>query len=137
MIFKQATTKNDFRSSVYVRTIVFINELGYSPNDLYDDADNISTIFLALDGITPIGSGRITIHDDVALISQFCVIKEKRHKKYGTFLYQTMENFIVDSGISKILLNPGEDSLLFFEKLGFKFDFNNKDLGMMMEKKLK
>ena len=112
-----------------IRTEVFIEEQGVSPELEWDDIDPKAIHFIAFDSRNPIGCARLT---DKGHFGRMAVLKGFRHQRWGSRLLRAIENHARNElKIKEIHANAQTKAIAFYQKNEFNIrgDFF-EDAGM-------
>lgn len=104
-----------------LRRVVFIDEQGVSEADEVDDLDGECLHLLARDGLTPVGTARIRLMNNVAKIGRVCVISSYRGTGLGAALIRKALDVAREhEGMTQAKLGAQTHALGFYEALGFE-----------------
>lgn len=123
MTMKEILPGADRQDANLVRTIVFIDEQGFSPENELDDIDPTAChVVLYHDG-QPIGTAR-TFPDpeDPAcyIIGRVAVLKEHRGGGTGRILMEAVEALAIRQGARRLYLGAQCHASGFYQKLGYE-----------------
>ncbi len=113
---------DDLSEVFNIRRSVFVEELGYSENLLYDEGDELSNhvvVYEGVDDLIAVATGSLSFHDKQFQISNVAVIKQFRGKKYGDFVVRMLVNRALLSNGKEIYTLVSKASVKFFETLNF------------------
>lgn len=100
-----------------IRTEVFINEQGVSPEQEWDDADLKAIHFIAFEGRNPIGCARLMSNGH---FGRMAVLKNYRHQHWGSRLLRAIENHARnDLKLREINANAQTKAIAFYKKNEF------------------
>lgn len=125
--------QDDLTEIKEIRKIVFCDALHIAPEVEDDGQDMFCMHVLALDGDTPAATGRISFDGWDFVISKVAVLPEYQGKKFGDFVVRMLVDKAMMSNATKVQLDSFEDTVAFFETIGFKAE---KEAGMLGDKKL-
>jgi len=117
----QANSRYHHAMCVFVRTIVFIQEYGFSVRGEIDEYEDEAIDFIAYDQNDPIATARYRVdNDNVAIIERVAVIKERRNDGLGKQLMHYVINAIRnDSHVNGIKLSAQDNAIKFYQSNGF------------------
>ncbi len=125
--------QDDLSEIKKIRNLVFCQELGMDPRVEDDGQDDFCMHVLALDGENPVAVGRISFDGWEFVISKVAVLPAHRGKLYGDFVVRMLVDKAMMANATQVLLDASEDTVAFFETIGFKA---KEDAGMLGDKKL-
>ena len=118
MIVRDADFAADFASIRLVRQEVFIDEQRV-PSDLeWDDRDALCRHVLALDGDTPIGTGRLDLDYD-GKVGRLAVRASHRRSGAGTLLMERLHELARSAGLPLVWCHAQVIAAPFYERLGY------------------
>lgn len=103
-----------------IRKQVFQDELAIPEVIENDGQDDFCMHVLAFDGDLPVATGRISYDGWEFVISKVAVLKEQRGKMYGDFVVRMLIDKAMMSNAQQVKLDAFEESVPFFETIGFK-----------------
>ncbi len=113
--------KDKEKEEVYkIRKSVFGGEQGIKENDDFDGLDNSAVHFISYSGNIPVSCARIRVLNGKAKLERMATIKDFRGYGSGTQIMNFVQEFCKKKDIPKIYLHAQEDSIKFYEKMGFK-----------------
>lgn len=123
---------NDEKSiidNLTLRGEIFLNELKYDIEMVFDYNDQISTLFNVINEDNIIGIARLEIKNGFANVSFIGITKDARGLGVGSFLLDSIYQYIEkNTSIRSIRVFSTLDSIPFFEKNGFiKIDIPIKE----------
>lgn len=100
-----------------IRTRVFVEEQKVPAELEWDDADNLSTHFLAVDdNDNGLGCIRLTPSGQ---LSRLCVLENARNQGIGSQLLKTAEAHAQQVGMKEVFLHAQTHATSFYEAAGF------------------
>jgi len=113
--------KEDLEEAFKIREKVFVIEQKVDKKDEYDEFEDSSTHFLAIENGSFLGTARWRINGDKIKLERFAVLKEAREKGVGTALIDSIVDDIRVSNVKgQIYLHAQVHAVPFYEKQGFK-----------------
>ncbi|WP_342566901.1 GNAT family N-acetyltransferase [Psychrobacillus sp. FSL K6-4046] len=121
MVFaKIVETEKEYEDAIHIRRKVFVEEQDVPLHLELDEYDMKSTHFVAYDGDTPFGAGRIRIAEPhVGKVERVCILPKYRGKHLGNLMMDCMEKYALDHQFKKLKLNAQSQALPFYEKRGY------------------
>jgi predicted GNAT family N-acyltransferase len=119
---QRVETAGELAACFRIREIVFVTEQ-HVPLELErDEYDAAALHFIALDGDTPIGTGRVVLKDGgaTAKIGRVAVLADKRGLGVGALLLAVMEADPALAGADRSLLEAQVHAVRFYERLGYQ-----------------
>jgi GNAT superfamily N-acetyltransferase len=118
----------------YVRTEGMVKGFSVPLNLEFADDGPDSTYLLALDEGLPIATCRLHVLDDVtAKIERVCVLEACRGKGTGQQLIRAAELWLKELGVRTVVITSRDAVVGFYEKLGYKADWNRVNNGFFKE----
>lgn len=116
-----------------IRKRVFVDELGISEENEFDDQENeaIHVLVYKSDQLNnaqkdvnnteniSVATGRIVYDGEKCIIGNVAVLKEYRGKEYGDFTVKMLLNKAFTAGINEVTVYSFQNTVGFFEKVGF------------------
>lgn len=118
MIVRDADFAADFASIRLVRQEVFIDEQRVPSELEWDDRDALCRHVLALDGTTPIGTGRLDVDYD-GKVGRLAVRASHRRTGVGALLMARLHELARDAGLPRVWCNAQVVAAPFYERLGY------------------
>ena len=110
----------------YVRTEGMVKDFNLTLEGEFE-ADTPNDIYvLALDNNLPVSTCRLKIHGDIGKIERVATIPQYRSKGIGTLVITEAEKWLKELGAKKVVINSRIAAVKFYEKLGYKADYNKK-----------
>ena len=110
----------------YVRTEGMVKDFNLTLEGEFE-ADTPGDIYvLALDENLPVSTCRLKIHDDIGKIERVATIPQYRSKGIGSLVITEAEKWLKELGAKKVMINSRIAAVKFYEKLGYKADYNKK-----------
>ena len=116
---------NDLSDVYMIRRKVFIEEMGIPEEVEFDGQDENAMHVIVYEEAAnkkAVATGRICFDGTNCLIGHIAVLKEHRYKKYGDFTVRMLLNKSFTAGIHDISVLSFNDTVAFFEKIGFHID---------------
>lgn len=114
-----AQTKGHYEDALSVRRNVFIIEQQISPEEEIDQLEDVAIHFVAYDGDTPVGAGRMRIVDQKGKAERICVLSTERGKHIGQAVMAAIEDYARQQGLQKMVLNAQKTAVPFYDKLNY------------------
>ena len=122
--------KNWQRAAAYnVRIEAMVKGFGIRLDEEIDDNDKENTNYVvALDEKYPVGTCRLNwIDEKTGKIERVCVLEEYRKKGIGKLVILEAEKWMQEQGAIKIVISSRVEATGFYEKLGYKVDWNTRE----------
>lgn len=104
-----------------IRTVVFVEEQGVSPEEEYDGSDSFAECAVMYLDDTPVATGRIILGEKgECMIGRVACLKEYRGKHYGYMLMQEILNKCSEKGFDEVYVHAQIRAEGFYEALGFR-----------------
>lgn len=117
MYAKKVETEKENEDAIKIRRKVFVEEQDVPLHLELDEFDAEAVHFVAYDGDTPFGAGRIrVIEPGIGKVERVCILPGYRGKNLGNLMMQCMEDYSISAGINKLKLNAQSHAILFYEK---------------------
>ncbi|NLP34178.1 MAG: GNAT family N-acetyltransferase [Clostridiales bacterium] len=116
-------TNQDDLSEVYnIRKKVFIDEMGISEAEVFNNLDTYAVHVLVYEGIQrkAVATGSMSYNGSLCYIYNVAVMKDARDKGYGDLAIRQLIGKAFSSRINTIHVKTTLDCRSFFERLGFK-----------------
>jgi predicted GNAT family N-acyltransferase len=118
-LVRDADFTADFALIRRVRTAVFIDEQ-HVPGDLeWDDRDAVCRHVIALDGPTPIGTGRLDLEHG-GKVGRVAVVASHRHGGVGTAIMERLHAIARAQGLPSAWCHAQLTAVPFYERLGYR-----------------
>jgi len=117
------TQDQEWEAARQIRKEVFVIEQKVPETDEYDEFEETSRHFLALDGDAPVGTARWRFTEKGAKLERFAVSKEARGKGVGTALVRAVIDDIKkhsDDPELELYLHSQVSAVGLYAKFGFK-----------------
>lgn len=114
------SAQDDLSRIKMIREQVFQREMGIPAEVEEDGQDPFCMHVIALDGETPVATGRISYDGWEFVISKVAVLSEQRGKKYGDFVVRMLVDKAMMSNADKVKVEAFEEAAGFFETIGFE-----------------
>jgi len=113
--------QGDLKKAFEIREKVFVIEQKVDREEEYDEFEESSIHFLAIENEVPLGTARWRKKGDKLKMERFAVLKEARGKGVGTLLVQAVMNDIDASNVEgQMYMHAQVHAIPFYEKLGFR-----------------
>lgn len=110
----------------YVRCEGMIKDFNVTLKQEFDTDSAAYTYILALDGRLPVSTCRLHyLDDETGKIERVCTIGTHRSRGIGAAVIAEAERWMKENGVKRVRISSRESALPFYEKLGYKPDFNN------------
>lgn len=120
MFFTMTNGLEGIRYAREIRRKVFVEEQGVPIEMEQDTLDEKAYHLVLFNDGHPIGTGRILLEGDVAVLGRIAVLKEYREEGYGgILLMKLMKRAKNEFGMRQIELHAQVDVIGFYEKYGF------------------
>lgn len=128
---------DDLSEVIEIRKKVFIDELGYSSEMIFDDIDQFAMYVIVYEEDPnwkekksnvkkAVATGRIYYDGSTCEIGQVAVLKEYRRKQYGDFTVRMLLNKAFISGVNTVSLISPWNTVEFFKTIGFRVTDESK-----------
>jgi predicted GNAT family N-acyltransferase len=118
VIVRDADFTADFVSLRFVRATVFIAEQLVPADIEFDDRDPKCRHVLALEGVAPVGTGRLDV-DYGGKVGRVAVIASRRRSGVGTAVMQRLHEIARQQRLPKVWCNAQLTAVPFYERLGY------------------
>lgn len=123
MLTRVRAKNEEQREEAYrIRTEVFVNEQGVSPEIEIDEHEEAATHVLVLYDGQPVGAGRVRNVEGVAKLERICVLAPYRKHKAGAAVMAELEEIAKEQGLAKAKLHAQTHAAGFYGKLGYTID---------------
>ncbi|MCR2802829.1 GNAT family N-acetyltransferase [Paenibacillus soyae] len=123
MLTRGRVQNREQREEAYrIRTEVFVNEQGVSPDIEIDEHEEVATHVLVYYDGQPVGAGRVREVEGVAKLERICVLAPFRKHKAGAAIMAELEEVAKEWGLSKAKLHAQTHAAGFYGKLGYAVD---------------
>lgn len=121
MVFaKIVESEKEYQDAIGIRRIVFVEEQDVPLHLELDEFDQDAVHFIAYDGETAFGAGRIReIDNHLGKVERVCILPSYRGKSYGNLMMQCMEEYAISKKFHKIKLHAQSHALAFYEKRNY------------------
>ena len=109
----------DFLKIKNIRKIIFVDELGISESELFDEFDEFCDHFIIFDGKNIVGSVRFVSSGKSIKLERMGILQEYRTKNYGRDCIKQLKEFYSVLGYSQIFLDSIYSVRNFYKKCGF------------------
>jgi len=117
---KIVETEKEYNDAIFIRRKVFVEEQDVPAHLELDEFDSEAVHFIAYDGETPFGAGRIRkIEPSIGKIERVCILENYRGKNLGNLIMQSMEDYAISKVFHKLKLNAQSHALPFYEKRNY------------------
>lgn len=117
MYAKKVEIEKEYEDAIKIRRKVFVEEQDVPLHLELDEYDADAVHFVAYDGDTPFGAGRIrVIEPGIGKVERVCILPDYRGKNLGNLMMQCMEDYSTSAGITKLKLNAQSHAILFMKK---------------------
>lgn len=112
-----------FKAYDYARTDAFVfgQKIPLSAEYSHDEPiDDAYRGIVLIDDNKPVAGCKITFpKDDIGKIGRVCVVREYQRMGVGSKLIKEAEDWIIESGVTRIVINSQDRAQGFYEKLGY------------------
>lgn len=105
-----------------IRKKVFTEEQGIPVELDQDGNDKLAIHLLLKSNNKSVGTGRLTIKEEWAILSRIAVIKNYRGNQLAKNIIQKLEEIATDKGVNRFKLYPHERLESYYHNLGYKKD---------------
>ena len=123
-----------YKEAISIRTEVFFKDLQNSLELINDQNESKGYHFVVLKDKKVIGTGRLNLNSNLAIISQMAVHPKNQKQGIGSLVLNEMLTFIKTKNIKQIDLCARLTALKFYSQKGFKKfgkEFPSKKTGVM------
>ena len=123
-------TENWQRAAAYnVRIEAMVKGFGIRVDQEIDINDTENTKYIvAFNDIYPVGTCRLNwIDEKTGKIERVCVLDEYRKKGIGKLVILEAEKWMQEQGAIKIVISSRVEATGFYEKLGYKVDWDTRE----------
>ncbi len=117
---KWLSSTDNLDEARHIRKEVFIKEQGVPTDIEFDGSDKYAISVLVYDNDVPVATGRIILIDDNFTLGRICVLKDYRHKKYGSIVMTELTKKAKELGADFVYIHAQTQVIPFYEALGFK-----------------
>ncbi|MBP1753922.1 MAG: GCN5-related N-acetyltransferase [Firmicutes bacterium] len=122
---KLLSYRSDLSEVYRIRQNVFIDEMGICKEDEFDGQDDMAMHVIVYEesgSRNAVATGRICFDGTNCEIGHIAVLKEYRKRKYGDFAVRMLINKAIIAGIKEIVCYSFQESVSFFQTIGFHLD---------------
>ncbi len=120
IVIKIVNNKKEFKETINIRNIVFIQEQNVPKDIEIDGLDFEADHFLVFLKNKPIGCARIRKINNFAKLERIAILKKYRGRGFGKVLTNFLINYCKKKGFNEIRIHSQIYVSGFYEKLGFK-----------------
>jgi predicted GNAT family N-acyltransferase len=113
------TNQQEIFDHLKLRHDVFVLEQKVTMEEEFDFLDRNALLFSGLLNGKIIATARVLLYPNYAKIGRFAVLKEYRKKHYGTHLIESIEQTLVQRGITEVRLSSQLYAKPFYETFGY------------------
>lgn len=115
----------DQNSPYYIKAItlrveLFFKNMENSIKLIHDQYESISNHIVCLDKKMVIGTGRLTLKNNIGIISQVAVSKLHQHQGIGKEIINVLIDECKKQNVYKVTLSARQNSIFFYKKFNFK-----------------
>jgi predicted GNAT family N-acyltransferase len=113
---------SDLTDAYAVRTSVFVNEQGFSPELETDEIDHTAYHIVLFDGSKPVATGRVfpdTEDKQTYFIGRVAVLRRYRGQGAGIKLMSKLEECVKTLGGARVVLGAQNRAMDFYRKCGY------------------
>ena len=118
-LLKLSFHDNNFSLVRHIRKTVFIDEIGISESELFDECDEYCDHFIIFDGKNVVGSVRFVSFGKTIKLERMAILQEYRTKNYGKDCILQLKELYNALGYTKIILDSIYVVNDFYKKCGF------------------
>lgn len=115
----RAETAEEVAAAYDVRRRVFVDEQRVPPELERDGADETADHFLAREGSTPVGAGRLVRRGQVGVLGRLAVLPPARGRHLGVALVRAIERHARTCGLTSVELHAQTSARGFYEAMGY------------------
>jgi predicted GNAT family N-acyltransferase len=120
IICKQVSNELELKQAFEIRKLVFTKEQHISEDEEWDGLDASAVQFVAKNKTRVIGTARVRFPTtDSAKIERMAVLKPFRQQGLGREIISTIEKFLIQKQIRKIVLHAQWKVIPFYQSCGF------------------
>lgn len=125
----RATKTWQIAAAYYARIEAMVKGFNVPLDVEFDEKDTPDTKYVVvLDDGMPVANCRIIeVDEETAKIERVSVVTTSRKKGIGRILIEGAEKWITELGYKKIIITSRDEAVGFYEKLGYKADYNKAD----------
>lgn len=109
----------DFSDSYEIRKTVFVEEQRIPIENEMDGLDAECFHIVLYNDATPVGSGRLYVHDDIARLGRVAVLQSERGKGYASDICNALIDIARREKAKLVTLDSQSYVASLYEKLGF------------------
>lgn len=119
---ERVESKEQLDEAYRIRTEVFVNEQGVSPDIEIDEHEEEAIHVLVKYNGVPAGAGRVRVVDGMAKLERVCVLAAYRKHKLGAAIMAELEGIAREADLTKAKLHAQTHAAGFYQKLGYTAD---------------
>ncbi|MEF3329061.1 GNAT family N-acetyltransferase [Oceanobacillus oncorhynchi] len=123
MTYKIVTEEQDLQKVFEIRKEIFVKEQEVSKEEEFDAFDSLDAdcnhILVYYDN-KPVGTGRVRAVEEVGKLERICILKPYRKYGLGKVIVQSLEEIVLQKGLTRAKLHGQTHAEGFYHKLGYE-----------------
>ncbi|GAA0320526.1 GNAT family N-acetyltransferase [Oceanobacillus oncorhynchi subsp. oncorhynchi] len=123
MTYKIVTEEQDLQKVFEIRKEIFVKEQEVSEEEEFDAFDSLDAdcvhILVYYDN-KPVGTGRVRAVEGVGKLERICILKPYRKYGLGKVIVQSLEEIVLQKGLTRAKLHGQTHAEGFYHKLGYE-----------------
>ncbi|CEI82367.1 putative N-acetyltransferase YjcF [Oceanobacillus oncorhynchi] len=123
MTYKIVTEEQDLQKVFEIRKEIFVKEQEVSEEEEFDAFDSLDAdcnhILVYYDN-KPVGTGRVRAVEEVGKLERICILKPYRKYGLGKVIVQSLEEIVLQKGLTRAKLHGQTHVEGFYHKLGYE-----------------
>ncbi|GIO18794.1 acetyltransferase [Oceanobacillus oncorhynchi subsp. incaldanensis] len=123
MTYKIVTEEQDLQKVFEIRKEIFVKEQEVSEDEEFDAFDSLDAdcnhILVYYDN-KPVGTGRVRAVEEVGKLERICILKPYRKYGLGKVIVQSLEEIVLQKGLTRAKLHGQTHAEGFYHKLGYE-----------------
>ena len=123
MTYKIVTEEQDLQKVFEIRKEIFVKEQEVSEEEEFDAFDSLDAdcvhILVYYDN-KPVGTGRVRAVEEVGKLERICILKPYRKYGLGKVIVQSLEEIVLQKGLTRAKLHGQTHAEGFYHKLGYE-----------------
>ncbi|MGX8790364.1 GNAT family N-acetyltransferase [Oceanobacillus sp. M60] len=123
MTYKIVTEEQDLQKVFEIRKEIFVKEQevpGDEEFDAFDSLDADCNHILVYYDNKPVGTGRVRAVEEVGKLERICILKPYRKYGLGKVIVQSLEEIVLQKGLTRAKLHGQTHAEGFYHKLGYE-----------------
>jgi len=121
--YKIVTEEQDLQKVFEIRKEIFVKEQEVSEEEEFDAFDSLDAdcvhILVYYDN-KPVGTGRVRAVEGVGKLERICILKPYRKYGLGKVIVQSLEEIVLQKGLTRAKLHGQTHAEGFYHKLGYE-----------------